>query len=715
MLYYFPFRYIEFAGMKNISELISGEHSSVIGEIERSVAEKTWKKKMKLAEIIVKDDTGRIKCIWFNQPYLANKIRPEMKVMISGKVLSGKNGLFFANPEWHALSENLQPATNYPQQISLLPIYSETYGVSSSWIRWQIKRLFEKITDFPEIIPEEILKKYHLPGIKRALTAAHFPKTPAESEAAKKRFAFEEIFFIQLNRQSQKKKNEEIRGVSVNPNEKLVKEFKESLSYKLTSAQERVISQILDDFKKSHPMSRLLEGDVGSGKTIVAAAVSLNVINDNYQVAFMAPTEILARQHFEEFIHRLEPFHVSIGLLTSSESKKFPSKIAFKKSTDVSKSQLLKFAESGDIKILIGTHALIQDKVKFKKLGLVIIDEQHRFGTKQRANLAKNKEEIKQYYDSPKLLKKSQIGFIKSAPHLLSMTATPIPRTLALTLYGDLDLSMLDEMPPGRIKIITKVVSPKERENTYEFIRKEIKNGRQAFVICPRIEAKDPNIKLQNTNYKLQTRLGLFEMKAVKEEYKKLKEHIFPEFEIAMLHGKLKPKEKEEIMKKFSAKSGSASGKKERKIDILVSTSVVEVGVDVPNATIMMIEGGERFGLAQLHQFRGRVGRGKHQSYCFVFTESATEKTRERLRALQNAKNGFELAEYDLMSRGPGELYGKNQWGMSDVGMEALKNIKMVEAARFEAQNLINQDHELKKYPLLKQRVEEIRQKIHFE
>ena len=720
MLYYFPFRYIEFSGLKKISELVIGEHASVIGEVVKIEAEKTWKKKMIIAQGALKDDTGLVSIVWFNQPYLANILKPGAKIMISGKAAYKKGKLFFANPEWQILTNNLQLTTDNKQPTTLLPVYSETYGVSSEWLRWQIKRLFDEIGALPEIIPEEILKKYHLPGVKRALMAAHFPKTLAEAGAAKKRFAFEEIFFIQLERQKQRKKNEEIKGVSIKPNEELIKEFKGFLPYKLTSAQEKVISQILDDFKKPHPMSRLLEGDVGSGKTIVAAAVSLSVVNNNYQVAFMAPTEILARQHFEEFIRRLEPFRVSIGLLTSSESKKFPSKLSFKKSAVLSKSQLLKFVEAGDIKILIGTHALIQDKVKFKKLGLVIIDEQHRFGTEQRAHLVKNKEEIKQYGDSPKLLKKSQIGFVKSAPHLLSMTATPIPRTLALTIYGDLDLSVLDEMPPGRIKIITRVVSPKERVNTYEFIREEIKKGRQAFVICPRIDAAP-----RNNADKTRTNAGTFprlsassprnpalplqEMKAVKEEYKKLKEHIFPEFEIAMLHGKLKPKEKEEVMKKFSAPAG------DHKIDILVSTSVVEVGVDVPNATIMMIEGGERFGLAQLHQFRGRVGRGEHQSYCFVFTEHSSGRVRERLRALQDSKNGFELAEYDLMFRGPGELSGRNQWGMSDMGMEALKNIKMVEAARLEAQNLINQDPELKKYPFLQKRVQEIGEKLHFE
>ena len=476
------------------------------------------------------------------------------------------------------------------------------------------------------------------------------------------------------------------------------------MPYRLTAAQEKVIGQILDDFKKPHPMARLLEGDVGSGKTVVAAAVCLNAVSQGYQAAFMAPTEILARQHFEEFMKRLGAFKSKIGLLTSSESRKFPSKISFKTAAEISTNQLLKFVASGEIQILIGTHSLIQSRVKFKKLGFVVIDEQHRFGTEQRARLAKDKEE-EAIHDSQMLIKKSQIGFAKASPHLLSMTATPIPRTLALTIYGDLDLSILDEMPPGRKRVITKVVDTKERANTYEFIRSEINKGRQAFVICPRIEAKDLNADNQFSAAGFQRRFALGEMKAVKEEFKKLSEIVFPEFKIAMLHGKLKPKEKETIMRGF----------KENKTNILVSTSVVEVGVDVPNATIMMIEGGERFGLAQLHQFRGRVGRGEHQSYCFVFTDKLSSRIAERLKALQDSKTGFELAEYDLMFRGPGELSGKNQWGMSDVGMEALKNIKMVEAARAEAEEMIKNDPELKKFPLLKKRLEEVSKQIHFE
>jgi len=436
-------------------------------------------------------------------------------------------------------------------------------------------------------------------------------------------------------------------------------------------------------------MARFLEGDVGSGKTAVAATITHAVLQNGYQTAYMAPTEILAYQLFESFTEYFKNTNAKIGLITSSECKKFPSKIATESAAKISKTRFLKWLSEGEIDIVIGTHSLIQDRVKFsaknkttyldKKLAMVIIDEQHRFGTNQRAALTNKKNENnKTLY-----------------PHLLSMSATPIPRTLALTIYGDLDLTLLDEMPPGRKEILTEIVSPHQRETAYEKIRKEIKDGRQAYVVCPRIEPSDSN----------KENLLTLNMRAVKEEYEKLSKQIFPEYKIAMLHGKLKPKEKEEVMHDFQ----------KGKIHIIVATSVIEVGVNVPNATTIIIEGAERFGLAQLHQLRGRVLRSTHQPYCFIFTESKTKKTLDRLNALQKAKNGFELAEYDLQFRGPGELSGKKQWGISDVGMEALKNIKMVEAARLEAQNLLETDPELKNFPLLCEKLKQENLNIHFE
>ncbi|MBI2055279.1 MAG: ATP-dependent DNA helicase RecG [Candidatus Sungbacteria bacterium] len=679
LLFHFPSRYEETGELKSIRDLGEGEKVTIIAEIVSLKAEKTWRKKMRVADGVVKDASGLLGVVWFNQPYVANILKAGEKVRLSGKVSRSKSGLVMTNPAYEPLgkSENITYTPN-----ALTPVYPETYGITSRWLRFQIKKSLERIGSLPEVLPEATLKKYHLPRFDRSLRAIHFPKHPGEAEAARKRLSFEEIFLIQLNRQRERKRIEREKSFRIATDAELTKRFVESLPFKLTDAQRKAVWQILQDFQKPRPMARLLEGDVGSGKTIVAAAAALNVVASAHQAAYMAPTEILARQHFEEFIKRLAPFKIRIGLLTSSEARKFPSKVNPKKSTHTSKNQLLKWCLNGEIQILIGTHALIEDRVKFRKLAFVVVDEQHRFGVGQRRAAAKG-----------------------IRPHFLSMSATPIPRTLALTIYGDLDLTILDEMPPGRQPIETKVVSPREREGAYEFIREEVARGGQVFVICPRIEAKTAAAGYRLPASSFQQRMDWSEVKSVKAEYKKLAEEIFPDLRVGMIHGKLKPKEKEAVMKKF----------KNGEIDILVSTSVVEVGVDVPNASIMMIEGGERFGLAQLHQFRGRVGRGPRKSYCFVFTTGEEHYGSRRLKALQKAKTGFELAEYDLEFRGPGELSGKKQWGISDVGMEALKNIKMVEAARTEAALLIAEDEELKKYPLLRERVEKISTTAHFE
>ncbi len=394
----------------------------------------------------------------------------------------------------------------------------------------------------------------------------------------------------------------------------------------------------------------------------------------------MAPTEILAKQHFQEVANLLSDFRVNIGLLTGKQDQ-FRSKKLKNEVIEISREKLLEKALTGELDILIGTHALIQDKVKFKNLGLVILDEQHRFGVKQRA----------------KLCRSEKISEEKSIPHLLSMTATPIPRSLALTIYGDLDLSLIDEMPRGRKKVITKIVSPKEREKTYKFVKKEIKKGRQVFIVCPRIEAKKTNDDNGETNWS--------GVKSVKEEYKNLSEKIFPEFKVGMLHGKMSSGEKEKIMSDF----------KNKKIDILVSTSVIEVGIDIPNATIMIIEGAERFGLAQLHQFRGRVGRGTHQSYCLLFTESSAKKTRQRLNALVSSESGFALAEKDLKIRGPGDFEGTRQWGIPDIVMTSLTDTKLVRETKEAAKETLIESPQLKKYPLLREKLRKFRIKIHLE
>jgi len=442
-------------------------------------------------------------------------------------------------------------------------------------------------------------------------------------------------------------------------------------------------------------MSRLLEGDVGSGKTAVAATTAYAVATSrppegrggrlpaaaaphalefgNLQVAYMAPTEILAKQHFESFIEYFHHLPIQIGLITGSGCMKFPSKTDPTKPTRISRTQLLKWVKNGEIPILIGTHALIYKSVEFKHLSYVIIDEQHRFGTKQRKQLAKK----------DRLL-----------PHLLSMTATPIPRTLALTIYGDLDITLLEEMPAGRKTTITEIITPTDTKKMYDHIKTELKSGRQVYVICPRIDEADPD------------KINALQVKSVIAEAERLKKDVFTDYTIEILHGKMKPTEKDKIMEKFS----------KQEIDILVATSVVEVGVNVPNATNIIIEGAERFGLAQLHQLRGRVIRGNHQSYCFVVTDSKSTKTRNRLKALTTASNGFELAEQDLKFRGSGELYGRKQAGLTDIGMEAIKNIKLVTAARNEAKKLVNEHDDLDKdFPLLTREVKNLTETLHLE
>ena len=677
LLFYFPSRYENFSERKNIASLAEGDKTTVFGEVLSASLGKTWRKKMAISEITVGDNTGIIKAVWFHQPYMAKMLNVGDKVALTGKISRNKSGLSMSNPNF----EKISGYEALGEGSMLLPVYPETSGITSRWLRFAIQKILNSLEeDVADPIPKEVLKKYHLPSLKSSLIFIHKPQKLKDAEAARKRLAFEEIFFIQLARLSQRQEQKKHHSLKINFDRQELEKFLSSFPFELTGAQKNAISAVADDMQKGSPMSRLLEGDVGSGKTAVAIAAAYLAISAGYQVAYMAPTEILAGQHFQSFIEYFSELRLmpKIGLITSSGCQKFPSKVNPNEATKISKAQLLKWVENGEIPILIGTHSLIQDKVKFsvkerKGLALVIIDEQHRFGTRQRASLAINKSE--------------------NAPHLLSMTATPIPRTLALTIYGDLDLSLLDELPAGRKSPITKIINPEERETAYSMIREEINKGRQAYIICPRIDEPDP-----------EKEMALL-AKSVKEEAKNLKKEIFPEMEIGILHGKMTPQEKEEVL----------SGFKENKIQILVATSVVEVGINVPNATIIIIEGAERFGLAQLHQLRGRVIRSSHQPYCLVFAESKSQKTTERLKALTSAKNGFELAEYDLKIRGAGELGGGKQWGVSDIGMEALKNIKMVEAARTESQKIIAESPDLKKYPLLLAKIANNGKQIHFE
>ncbi len=734
LMYHFPVRYSDISTVKKISDLSVGENATIYGKVSKLKTKKAFRSGIPMAEGQIEDVSGKIKIIWFNQAYLAKMLHDGENVKLTGKVTESKSGTYLANPEFEKIpnmpidshdslfkpkpsgnflndkavtargvEKNLQMAEGFS-----FPIYAETRGVTSKWFYHAIERIFkdktlEKITDY---VPADILKKYNLPTLRTALVWIHTPKNAKDAESARKRFAFEEVFCIQLERQHDKHEYRKNKSFQIKNDNKSVAEFLKRFPFTPTNSQKKSIETILEDMGRNFPMSRLLEGDVGSGKTAVAATAAYVVVNNkpfdhtqghlqtfgSLQMAYMAPTEILATQHFESFIKYFRHLPIQIGLITGSGCRKFPSKINPDGWTTISRAQLLKWVANGEIPILIGTHALIQKSVKFKNLALVVIDEQHRFGTTQRR----------------KLVRKTSAGW-RIAPHLLSMTATPIPRTLALTIYGDLDLSLLDEMPAGRKEIITEIITPNKRDATYEKIRQELESGRQLYVICPRIDDVEQSSDFSSDKAVVargvEKNLKNAELKSVTSEAKRLKKEIFPEYEIGILHSKMSKEKKEKVMKDFS----------DGKINILCATSVVEVGVNVPNATVIIIEGAERFGLAQLHQLRGRVIRSTHQAYCYVFAEAKSDKTIQRLKALKTAKSGFELAELDLSLRGAGELGGTKQWGITDLGMEAIKNIKMVEAAHAEAIRLISEDPELSNYPLLKQKVQSKVSEFHFE
>lgn len=686
LLLHLPNRYENIGNTEFIGNLKPGDTATIYGKLTGLKTKKTFRSKVPAAEAKITDSTGNIKVMWFNQPYIAKMYQEGSGVRASGKI-TGTKTLYLSNPEITEIgdlsSDVRKSLFEEGKKVDLLyPVYPESKGITSKWMYHRMQKIFasDVLENIHDPIDERILKKYNLPTRKTALVWAHTPKKEDDATAARKRFAFEEVFFIQLFKQQERHENSERKTLSITLEQKDIDKFVDRFPFTLTSSQQESIEQIVSDLKREYPMSRLLEGDVGSGKTAVAAATMYGAIMTrpegkdygNLQTAYMCPTEILAKQHFESFMELFAHLPINIGLITSSGCKKFPSKVKPTEATDISRSQLLKWVENGEIPILVGTHSLIQKTVKFKNLAYVIIDEQHRFGTAQRKKLAR-KDGI--------------------SPHLLSMTATPIPRTLALTVYGDLDLTLLKEMPRGRKPIITEIINPDTRDEMYKKVHEELEAGRQVYVICPRIDEPDPE-KLQTLN-----------VKSVKAEAKRLKSEIFKDYEIDILHSKMKPKEKDEVMEAFA--NGDT--------DILVATSVVEVGVNVPNATVIIIEGAERFGLAQLHQLRGRVIRSNHQAYCFAFADTKVKTSLARLKALKTAKNGFELAEEDLKLRGSGELYGKKQWGLSDIGMEAIKNIKMVEAARNEATKMVEKDPNLLKSPLLKKIVEERGENLHFE
>ncbi len=665
LLFHFPSRYEDFSTITDISNLSAKKRATIKGEIKAIGSGKTSRKKLPYSEAIIGDDTGAIKLIWFYQPYISRTLKKGDFIFISGEPGYGHEGLQFINPSY----EKIKKETIHTG--GLVSIYPETEGLSSRWLRYVLKSLLEKEDiSVKETLPKKIINEYNLISIFEALNKIHFPSSKKDYQKARRRFSFERLFFIHLSSLKRRINIKKENSTPVDIDMDYVKDFVSNLPFTLTDAQKKSSWQIIKDLEKNHPMNRLLEGDVGSGKTVVATIAILATTKGGYQAALMAPTEVLATQHFKKVSSMLKEFRLNIGFLTGKKDK-YKSKKLKNEFIEISRKKLLEKVASGDIDLLIGTHALIQDKVVFDNLGLVIVDEQHRFGVEQRARLCKK----------------------DAIPHLLSMTATPIPRTLALTLYGDLDISIIDELPMGRKKIITKILSEKKRDKVYSFVEKEIKKGRQAFFICPRIEESEEDNQSVWSN-----------VKSVEEMKKKL-EKRFKDYKIKALHGRITATEKERTMDSF----------KNKKTDILVSTSVIEVGIDIPNASVMVIEGAEMFGLAQLHQFRGRVGRSDHQSYCFLFSGSNSEKSRKRLNALVNSEDSFELAEKDLEIRGPGDLAGKRQWGVASFTMQALKNRRLVQESKEAAKNILEKDFNLNNYPIVEKKLTSMEKNLHFE
>lgn len=651
-LSYFPWRYEDRGNLKKIGRLGIGGYETVMGDVVSAEVVQTKRTRVKVFELVITDKSGMLIGSWFNQPFMKKAFKTGQKVILSGIVKSNpyRGGLpQIDNPDYEIMDENEQD--NLIHTGRTVPIYRTTAGLSVRYLRSMIKTVLDSCaTAVPEALPDHLVKKYALMPASEALSEVHFPTKEKDitvlnrgMSAAHRRLSFEELFSLELGLALKKRGIVvEQKGISFKEIGTLEAELRKNLPFALTAAQERVISEIKRDMTAKAPMNRLVQGDVGSGKTVVAMIASLMAVENGYQACIMAPTEILAEQHYKNISAMARPLGVSVRSLTGRIRKK-------------EKDILLREIESGAAQIVVGTHALIEQNVRFKELGLAVIDEQHRFGVMQRSTLTSK-------------------GY---KPDVLVMTATPIPRTLALTVYGDLDVSVINEMPPGRSPVITKLYFESKRGEAYQFIEKELKKGRQVYVVYPLVEETEKS-----------------DLKAATEMAAHLQQDIFPKWNVGLLHGRMKSDEKEAAMTAF--KSGETH--------ILVSTTVIEVGVDVPNATVMVIEHPERFGLAQLHQLRGRVGRGGHQSYCVLMgPRMFAEEARERLSAFSRTTDGFKIAEEDLRLRGPGEFFGTRQSGLPDLrAANIIRDADLLEKAREDAFALIQQDAELKHYPQLR-------------
>lgn len=631
LINFLPRTYEDFSNVVTISNISPGK-VTIKARLER-ISTRTVRRGLKITTATLADDTGKLQAVWFNQPYRETQLKSEELFFFSGEFEFNYNRYQLTNPSAELVKD--MPV----QTDRILPVYRSIKGLKSTLVRKILSEIRPLIDFLPETLPNEIIESEKLLSRSQAVMKIHFPDSVDDIEKSKERLAYEELFQLLLASQLNRKENSKLEGWHIPFKQAIVANFVKQLPFELTSAQRISAWEIIQDLEKKTPMNRLLQGDVGSGKTVVAGLVACQVANSGYQTAIMAPTEILASQHAETLNKLLQPFNISVGLLTGSVK-------------GAARKTLYDQISTGKVDVIIGTHALIQDSVNFHKLGFVVIDEQHRFGVQQRLQLLKKSEHM---------------------PHLLAMTATPIPRSLALTVYGELDISILNELPKGRKPIKTKIWSPNSRAQLYLEIENELKNGRQAYVVCSLIEENVDN-----------------EIKSVQAEHKKLQNSIFKHRKIGLLHGKLKPAEKDEVMQRFM------SGEYE----ILVSTTVVEVGVDVPNATVIVIEDADRFGLSQLHQLRGRVGRSEYQSYCFLIT-STSLKPSQRLKAIEKSNDGFYLAEVDLKLRGPGEIYGKSQHGALNLQIATLADTKLIARAQSKAKWFVENNVDLLQYSLL--------------
>jgi ATP-dependent DNA helicase RecG len=632
---FLPRKHEDFSDVVKIAHISPG-NKTIRARCEK-IATRPVRRGLRITTATLADDTGKLQAVWFNQPYRATQLKGDDEFFFSGNFEYNYNKYQLSNPTAEKVSE--MPVSS----DRIVPVYRSVKGLKSQLVRKIIMQLKPLMTMYPETLPESIVKQQGLISHADALVGMHFPRSDTDIKKAKERLGFEELFQLLLASQLNKQSNASLDGWKIPFDQKIVAAFVAKLPFELTSAQRRAAWEIIQDFERESPMNRLLQGDVGSGKTVVAGLAARQAAHAGFQSALMAPTEILANQHAETLRKMLEPFDLTVGLLTGSVKGK-------------ARAVLYERIARGDVDVVVGTHALIQESVRFHKLGFVAIDEQHRFGVKQRQELLKKSEKM---------------------PHLLAMTATPIPRSLALTVYGELDVSILNERPQGRKPIATKIWSPNSLVQVYERIDDELQLGRQAYVICSLIDDNPDN-----------------EIKSVETEYKKLKNSIFKHRTIGLLHGKMKAEEKDEVMQSFAA----------GEIDILVSTTVVEVGVDVPNATVMLIENADRFGLSQLHQLRGRVGRSAHQSYCYLIM-SDSSKPSERLREIEKSNDGFYLAEVDLRLRGPGEIYGRAQHGALNLQIATLADTHLIKRAQEAAQSFVQSGDDLLQYKQLAEQV----------